>query len=120
MPTTICPDCGLDVRADNKGFPQTDGKVGLMFWKRKKTHGPSHVVSEENQRLARTLPVTERKLFLTDDFLDSFPTDEEILTHFTKGFRFIIEAKVIRQSEWVDAPADNIRAMVIVRGVRDE
>lgn len=21
MPTTICPDCGLEVRADNKGFP---------------------------------------------------------------------------------------------------
>lgn len=81
-------------------------------WKRKATVGPTHVVP-------KSLRVSEKRLYLTDVFLDSFPTDEEILAHFTEDFRFIIEAKVIRQTEWMagEVPADDFRAMVIVRGV---
>lgn len=90
----------------------------MRFWKKRTIGPPDHVVSEENRELARSLRLVERRLYLTDAFLDSYPTDEEILAHFTQGFRFITEAKVVRESEMVGAPTDGVRAMVIVRGVR--
>jgi len=47
------------------------------------------------------------------------PVSNDTTAHFTEDFRFIIEAKVIRQTEWMagEVPADDFRAMVIVRGV---
>lgn len=81
----------------------------MRLWRRKR--------DPMTHEQARRLQPREHVAYLDDRFLDSFPTEQEILDHFTSGYSVVIEARVIwfEPGTIIDYP--RMRAVVVIRAI---